>query len=81
MINCSCCNNEATHVLVDYYHNIVNYNAVFCRIHAFQDGRVECPCCDDYDIEYEGTDGKDHELLPTYSYGTLDSDGCCCDHP
>ncbi len=82
MIECNVCNREATHVLVDWYHTPFKDNEgeeiVYCGTHAFDEGREECPCCDDYWIEV-GDAGVG--LLPTYPENTLDSEGCCSDHP
>lgn len=81
-MKCSCCDSVATHILVKYNHDIVNANEVFCRAHAFDKGRQECPCCDYYEIDTDD-DGKEIKLLPTYAPGELDKDedGCCCEHP
>ncbi|HHF2911567.1 TPA: hypothetical protein ACPJ0C_004713 [Vibrio alginolyticus] len=81
MIECSMCNETARYVLVDYTHDIVDRDEVYCPNHAFQDGREECPCCYDYTIEYEDDDGNEHLLLPTYPEGELDREGCCSEHP
>ena len=82
MIQCSRCDEKAKRVLVTYYHDIVGEGEFFCERHAFEDNREECPCCDDYwiDVGDIGPEG-DEELLPTYPEGTLDSDGCCSEHP
>lgn len=76
MTECNYCSNKATHILVNYNHNIIGDGKVYCSDHAFEDGREECPCCDDYWIK---SDGK--EFLPTYPAGTLDGQGCCSEHP
>ena len=73
---CDYCDEKAKFVLVDYRHEIIQPMQLFCRDHAFDDQREECPCCDDYWIDVEGT-----ELLPTYQPGSLDSSGCCNEHP
>lgn len=80
MVECVECGAKATHVLVNYRHEIVDENQTFCSEHAFDDGREECPCCYDYWIEVE-RDGQTVMLLPTYPYGTLDQEGCCSEHP
>ena len=74
--DCSACGKPATHVLVDYYHNILGGGILFCSSHAFDDRREQCPCCGDYEIELEGVD-----YLPTYPADALDREGCCSDHP
>ncbi|CEP34354.1 MULTISPECIES: hypothetical protein [unclassified Halomonas] len=76
MTECIRCSIEATHILVNYNHSILGDGEVYCSDHAFKDGREECPCCDDYWIEFDG-----EEFLPTYPAGTLDGEGCCSDHP
>ena len=76
MIECSCCGDAATYVLVDYYHEIIGNENVYCSSHAFDNGREKCPCCKNYEIDFE-----DQTLLPTYPQGTLDRQGCCSDHP
>lgn len=82
MFICENCNEAATHVLVDYNHNVIQPVIVYCRNHAFVDNREECPCCDDMPIEVEDENtGAYIELLPTYPLGTLDYEGCCCQHP
>ncbi|QYJ83328.1 hypothetical protein [Shewanella aegiceratis] len=82
MIKCSRCNNKAEYVLVDYRHEIVDEGEVFCGHHAFDENREKCPCCYDYWIEvYDGDTKCDVKLLPTYPQGTLDSEGCCSEHP
>jgi hypothetical protein len=73
---CSDCGMPASYVLVDYYHNILGSGVFFCSSHAFDDGREQCPCCDDYQIAFEG-----ENYLPTYPSGALDGEGCCSDHP
>ncbi len=75
------CTREATHILVGYRHDIVGEGELYCRQHAFGDGRQECPCCDSYSIEFDDEDGERIELLPTYPEGVLDSEGCCSEHP
>lgn len=81
MKTCIICEKAATHILVNYRHEIVNESQVFCEEHAFKNGREKCPCCYDYGIEtYDGND-RTIELLPVYVSGSLDSDGCCADHP
>lgn len=75
MTKCSSCSNTATHVLVDYIHNIVGDGETYCQHHAFTNERENCPCCDEYFIDFEGK-----ELLPTYPAGTLDNSGCCSEH-
>lgn len=80
MIECSQCSETATHVLVNYYHEITG--DVYCSSHAFEENREECPCCDSYDIEvYDESGDQNVELLPTYPQGTLDNEGCCSEHP
>lgn len=82
MIECSCCGNAATYVLVNYNHEIIGNGNVYCDNHAFADGREKCPCCYDYGIEvYDETAEQNVELLPTYPQGTLDNEGCCSEHP
>lgn len=76
LYECSECSQPATHVLVDYHHNILGGGIFFCSRHAFDDEREQCPCCYDYQIEFEGGD-----YLPTYPSGALDGEGCCSDHP
>lgn len=73
---CSACGGAATHVLVDYHHNILGSGILFCSSHAFDSGREQCPCCGGYEIELDGVD-----YLPTYPAGALDGEGCCSDHP
>lgn len=70
------CVKEATHILVTYNHDIVGSGELFCSEHAFYDGREQCPCCYDYQIEF-----GDIELLPTYPEGALDHESCCSEHP
>lgn len=82
MLFCENCHQAATHVLVDYRHNIIEPFEFYCSKHAFNDGREECPCCYTFAIEvYDETIDKYIELLPTYPLGTLDYEGCCCQHP
>ena len=76
MTECMHCSNEATHILVDYNHNVIGGGKTYCRHHAFEQAREECPCCDDYFIEFDGED-----FLPTYPGGALDNEGCCSEHP
>jgi hypothetical protein len=78
---CICCGNQATRILVNYHHEIIDENQVFCELHAFNDSREKCPCCDDYVIETYDDNDRSIELLPTYVAGSMDSDGCCSDHP
>jgi len=73
---CSECGKPATHILVDYNHNILGSGVFFCSQHAFDEGREQCPCCDDYWIEFQG-----QNYLPTYPSGALDGSGCCSVHP
>ena len=80
------CDNKATHILVDYHHNIILDNEgdarVFCEDHAFVDGRLQCPCCYDYEIRFNDESADiEIELLPTYAAGQLDGEGCCSEHP
>ena len=75
------CTRTATHILVDCYHAIIGEGELYCRQHAFDDGRAECPCCDSYSIEFEDEDGERIDLLPTYSADALDGEGCCSEHP
>lgn len=77
---CSC---KATHILVNYMHEIVGEGVVYCVHHAFDGDRERCPCCRDYQIEYEDASegGERIDLLPTYPAGTLDREGCCSEHP
>lgn len=96
MLKCADCGTSATHVLVDYDHNAVDLNGqrlnqngrhgkqeiTYCSRHAFDDGRQECPCCDQYDIEVEDLESsRIMLLLPTYYPDTLDVEGCCSEHP
>ncbi|MFT7056361.1 MAG: hypothetical protein ACJAR3_001995 [Roseivirga sp.] len=82
MIKCSCCDNKAEYVLVNYRHEIVDEEEVFCSHHAFDENREKCPCCSHYLIEvYDEDDECDAELLPTYPQDTLDLKGCCSEHP
>lgn len=74
------CEQPATHVVVDYHHNVVGDEEVYCKKHAFEEGREECPCCYDYDINVS-TESGSATLLPTYPAGTLDNEGCCSEHP
>lgn len=83
MIECieANCDRTATHILVDYNHKIISNEEVYCKDHAFMDGREQCPCCNDYQITVEDDSGEKFVLLPTYPAGTLDSEGCCSEHP
>jgi hypothetical protein len=74
------CTEEATHILVDYYHDVIGTGEFYCQQHAFEEGREECPCCGDYWIDFS-LEAGDGELLPTYPEGTLDDEGCCSEHP
>ena len=76
LAECSDCGNAASHVLVDYHHNILGSGIFFCSRHAFDNGREQCPCCDSYEIEFDG-----ESYLPTYPSGALDGEGCCSVHP
>ena len=73
---CQYCGSKATHILVDYHHRALNGGEFYCQTHAFQDEREKCPCCYDYQINFDG-----EEFLPTYPNGTLDGEGCCSEHP
>ena len=75
------CDQKATHILVDYNHSIIGEHGFYCQQHAFDEEREECPCCDSYHIETDDENGAKVEFLPTYPQGTLDSDGCCSEHP
>ena len=75
-IECEECSTPATHILVDYRHDIIDGGVFYCQKHAVQDGRRKCPCCDDYYIQFE-----QEEFLPIYGEGSLDNSGCCCEHP
>lgn len=77
---CCCCDSEAEYVEVNYRHSIAKGTPVYCIDHAFDDDREECPCCDNFEIDVE-IDGKIGHLLPTYTSGSLDNEGCCCEHP
>lgn len=76
-IHCGC---EATHILVDYYHNIIGDGVFYCQRHAFEEGREQCSCCHDYWVAFNLEAGEG-ELLPTYPAGALDGEGCCSQHP
>jgi len=80
-MKCDCCDREATHVLVDYHHSVSKDVEVFCRLHAFQEGREQCPCCGDYPIRIDDEDGEEIVIHPTYPAGALDGEGCCSEHP
>jgi hypothetical protein len=71
--DCSC---QATHILVNYNHEIINGGEVYCELHAFDEGREVCSICENYDYKVEF---DDEELRPTYE--ELDVDGCCSIHP
>ena len=79
-MGCTC---KATHIVVSYRHEIVGDGEVYCARHAFEDDRESCPCCGSYHIEYEDVeeDWARIDLLPTYPAGTMDSQGCCYEHP
>lgn len=82
MIKCACCDKKAEYVLVNYRHEIIGKENVYCSLHAFDDSREKCPCCYDYEIDvYNAVTESDVALLPTYSQGTLDNEGCCSEHP
>lgn len=76
MHKCQNCGQAATHIVVNYRHEVLNGGELYCSFHAFDDGREQCPCCYDYQIDFD-----DQEFLPTYPQGTLDSEGCCSEHP
>lgn len=86
MINCiyNDCSLEATHILVNKYHEIVGEigeEEFYCKEHAFKENREECLNCDFNYIEYEDDPSSETiELLPTYPKGELVK-GCCSDHP
>lgn len=77
---CSCCHNDATHVLVTYYHEVVDDGIYYCPNHAFSEDQEMCPCCDTYGYDIYTDEGV---FLPTYQSGelTTDEDGCCSEHP
>lgn len=81
MLRCDLCDKPATHILVDYRHEIVGNGELFCEHHAFIDEREKCPCCYDYTIQFNPPKGGRVKLLPTYPDGTLDHEGCCSEHP
>lgn len=92
MLLCDVCGAKATHVLVDYNHTLIDENderaadgLYFCASHAFIDGREACPICIRYsdmtESVYDDEDDVEVDLLRTYPPGTLDSEGCCSDHP
>jgi hypothetical protein len=83
MMECieAACDRKATHVLVDYNHDVIRNGEVYCQEHAFMDGREQCPCCHNYPIKVEDDSGERIVLLPTYPAGTLDNEGCCSEHP
>lgn len=82
---------NATHVLVDYYHKVIeenderaNVGVHFCGQHAFDDGRESCHICvaDGATTEtFDEATELDVEMLRTYPPGATDSDDCCSDHP
>ena len=80
-LSCIDCDNKATHVLVDYNHNVIDSNSVFCAEHAFEGGREQCSCCYDYTTKVDDDKGREVNLLPTYPDGALDNDGMCSEHP
>ncbi|QPL45014.1 hypothetical protein IT895_12505 [Halomonas sp. A40-4] len=83
MATCEDCNREATHILVNYNHDTVQPEEVYCAEHAFDDGREMCSICENfgYAIEYTDENDEDYELQPTYAPGQLDAGHMCSDHP
>ncbi len=92
MISCCYpdCRNEATHILVDYLHEVFLPLEIFCEEHAFEETyvldekpREECSCCGDREFFVEYDEGEIVRLFltPAYPSGTLDKYGCCSDHP
>ena len=74
------CTKSATHILVDYHHEIIDEGIFYCASHAFVEDREKCPHCYDYQIEFDDENGM-VDFLPTYPQNTLDNEGCCSEHP
>lgn len=81
MPQCADCTKDATRVLVDYNHNVINPKRFFCEKHAADSGRELCPCCNSYKIETEDEEFNEVVLPPVYAAGELDEEGCCSEHP
>lgn len=71
------CAEDATHVLVNYYRQVLMPPTFFCAEHAFDEGRQCCRHCEGPNEEIE-VDGQYYRA--TFPEGTLDSDGFCSDH-
>jgi hypothetical protein len=82
-VECDLCDDHATHVEVDYYHNHDSEtNLVVCLRCAQREFFEFCPCCAMNDLyECENEAGVIVCLRPAYRCGTLDDEGCCSDHP
>ncbi|MBZ6385514.1 MULTISPECIES: hypothetical protein [Pantoea] len=81
MPQCQECRNEATRVLVDYMHNVIEPKVFLCETHASGSETELCPCCNSYAIETLDEKFNEIEMLPVYPVGALDDEGCCSEHP
>lgn len=76
------CYREATHILVNFYREIVGNGQLYCQDHAFEDDRGMCSICDTYEYNVELEDDETGETIYLRpAYNKLDIDGYCSEHP